>query len=173
MERSLVLRTAQTLGLGASAVLVGAGFAITVQAIPAILLSPRDLLLRQWRTIYDVGIAYGPPFALASCLSLGYVAYDSYTSSSADWMIYAFSALTIVGIVPFTKLTMDEINATLIAEGGVVDGGSNVLMAKKTKAKGLEEKEVRDFVKRWRFWNLMRMIMPFVGTAMGLWTALK
>lgn len=120
-----------------------------------------------------MGIAYGPPFALASCLSLGYVAYDSYTSSSADWMIYAFSALTIVGIVPFTKLTMDEINATLIAEGGVVDGGSNVLMAKKTKAKGLEEKEVRDFVKRWRFWNLMRMIMPFVGTAMGLWTALK
>lgn len=171
MERSLVLRTTQTLGLGASA-LIGAGFAITVQAIPAILLSPRDLLLRQWRTIYDVGIAYGPPFALTSCLSLGYVAYDSYASSSTDWMIYAFSALTVVGIVPFTKLTMDEINATLIAEGGV-HGGSNVLMAKQTMAKGLEEKEIRELVGRWRFWNLIRMIMPLVGTVMGLWTALK
>ncbi|KAF6235526.1 hypothetical protein HO173_006209 [Letharia columbiana] len=172
MERTLVLRTAQTLGLGASATLLGAGFAITVQAIPAILLSPRDLLLRQWRTIYDVGIAYGPPFAVTSCLSLGYVAYDSYGSDSADWMVYAFSALCTVGIVPFTKLTLDDINATLIAEGGV-DGGSNVLMAKKTEAKGLEEKEVRELVKRWWFWNLMRMMMPLVGTVMGLWTALK
>lgn len=87
-------------------------------------------------------------------------------------MIYAFSALTVVGIVPFTKLTMDEINATLIAEGGV-HGGSNVLMAKQTMAKGLEEKEIRELVGRWRFWNLIRMIMPLVGTVMGLWTALK
>lgn len=87
-------------------------------------------------------------------------------------MVYAFSALCTVGIVPFTKLTLDDINATLIAEGGV-DGGSSVLMAKKTEAKGLEEKEVRELVKRWWFWNLMRMMMPLVGTVMGLWTALK
>lgn len=87
-------------------------------------------------------------------------------------MIYAFSALTTVGIVPFTKLTMDDINATLIAEGGV-EGGSKMLTAKKTKAKGLEEKEVRELVKRWRFWNLMRMMMPLGGTVVGLWTALK
>ena len=87
-------------------------------------------------------------------------------------MVYAFSALTTVGIVPFTKLTMDDINATLIAEGGVKEG-SNMLTAKKTKAKGLEEKEVRELVKRWRFWNSMRMMMPLVGTVMGLWTALK
>lgn len=153
-------------------ILPGAGFAITVQVVPAILLAPRVLLLRQWRKVYDVGIAYGPPFALVSCLSLGYVAYDCYSSNSADWMIYAFSALTIVGIVPFTKLTMDGINAALIAEGGV-DGGSNVLMAKKTDAKGLGEREVRELVERWWFWNGMRMLMPLVGTVMGLWTALK
>ena len=88
-------------------------------------------------------------------------------------MVYAFSALTTVGIVPFTKLTMDDINATLIAEGGVKEGSNNMLTAKKTKAKGLEEKEVRELVKRWRFWNSMRMMMPLVGTVMGLWTALK
>lgn len=143
-----------------------------MQAVPAILLSPRDLLLRQWRTIYNAGIAYGPPFALISCLSIGYVAYDSYSADSADWTIYAFSALTTVGIVPFTKLTMDDINSKLIAEGGV-EGGGSVLMAKKTDAKGLGEEEVRELVKRWRFWNWMRMMMPLVGTVMGLWTALK
>lgn len=153
-------------------ILPGAGFAITVQCIPAILLSPRDLLLRQWRIMYDVGIAYGPPLALISCLGLGYVAYDSYNLNSADWMIYAFSALSIVGIVPFTKITMDNINATLIAEGGV-EGGGNLLAAKKTEAKRLGEKEVRALVERWWFWNGMRMVMPLVGTAMGLWTALK
>ena len=86
-----------------------------------------------------MGIAYGPPFALVSCLSLGYVAYDSYTSNSANWMIYAFPALTTVGIVPFTKITMDGINSTLIAEG-TVDRRINVLMARKTGAKGLGRK---------------------------------
>lgn len=87
-------------------------------------------------------------------------------------MIYAFSALTTVGIVPFTKFTMDDINATLIAEGGV-EGGSNVLVAKKTEAKGLGEKEVKELVEKWWFWNATRMVMPLVGTAMGFWTALK
>lgn len=47
------------------------------------------------------------------------------------------------------------------------------MMAKKTDAKGLGEEEVRELVKRWRFWNWMRMMMPLVGTVMGLWTALK
>lgn len=67
---------------------------------------------------------------------------------------------------------MDDINSKLIAEGGV-EGGGNVLMAKRTEAKGLGEGEVRELVKRWRFWNWMRMMMPLVGTVMGLWTALK
>lgn len=52
----------------------------------------------------------------------------------------------------------------VIAEGGV-DGGSNVLMAKK--------KEVKELVKKWRVLNWMRMMMPLVGTVMGLWTALN
>ena len=87
-----------------------------------------------------------------------------------------FPALTTVGIVPFTKFTMDGINAALIAEGGADGGGggSHVLMPKNMKAKGLrEEEEVRELVTRWRFWNRMRMVMPFVGTMVGLWTALN
>ena len=109
--------------------------------------------------------------------------YDSYNSNSADWTIYAFSALTMVGMVPFTKLTIDGINAALIAEGGadgggggVGGGGSHVLMPRNTKATGLregEEEEVQELVTRWRFWNLMRMAMPLVGTVVGLWTALN
>lgn len=65
-------------------------------------------------------------------------------------MVYAFPALTAVGIVPFTEMAMDEINATLIAEGGDESGsgsGGNVLMARKREAKGLEE-EVRILVER-------------------------
>ena len=77
-----------------------------------------------------------------------------------------------MGIVPFTKITMDGINATLIAEGGGAEEGS-VLMAKKIEARGLGEKEVRELVRRWRFWNWMRMMMPVVGTGVGLWIALK
>ena len=150
----------------------GAGLAITVQAIPAILLSPRDLLLRQWRTVHDAGIAYGPPLALVSSLSLGYVGYDAYVAGSADWTAYAFSALMTVGIVPFTKVTMDGINAALIAEGG--EGvGRGVLAAREKEARGLGEREVRGLVGRWRFWNWARMMMPVVGTAVGVWTALK
>ena len=77
-----------------------------------------------------------------------------------------------MGIVPFTKITMDGINASLIAEGGGGEGG-NVLMAKKIEARGLGEMEVRELVRRWRFWNWMRMMMPVVGTGVGLWAALK
>ncbi len=105
-------------------------------------------------------------------MGIVYVAYDSYVANSTDWRVYVFSAITIVGIVPFTKFTMDGINAALIAEGGV-DGGSSALVAKKTEAKGLEETEVRELVKRWRFWNMMRLIMPLLGTAMAFWTALR
>ena len=77
-----------------------------------------------------------------------------------------------MGIVPFTKITMDGINATLITEGGV-EGGGNLLTAKKTEAKGLGENEIRALVERWWFWNGMRMVLPLVGTAMGFWIALK
>ncbi|KAL9126837.1 MAG: hypothetical protein Q9175_007845, partial [Cornicularia normoerica] len=128
--------------------------------------------LRQWRLIYDAAIAYGPPLALVSCLNLGYVAYDAYSSDSADWTNYAFPALCTVGVVPVTKLTMDDINATLIAEGGF-DGGSNLLEAKKTEAKGLEEQEVRELVKRGPVWNWTGMMMSLVEIVMGLWIALK
>lgn len=48
-----------------------------------------------------------------------------------------------------------------------------MLVAKKTEARGLEKKEIRALVERWWFWNGMRMVMPLVGTGMGLWTALK
>ena len=80
--------------------------------------------------------------------------------------------------MPFTKLTIDGINAVLIAEGGADGGGgggggSHVLMPQNVKAKGLREEEVRKLVTRWRFWNLMRVVMPLVGTVVGLWTALN
>lgn len=89
-----------------------------------------------------------------------------------DCWIYAFSALTTVGIVPFTKLTMDHASSRLIAEG-FIDGGNNVLVAKKTEAKALGKKEATELVKKWRVLNWMRMMMPLVGTVMGLWTALN
>lgn len=77
-----------------------------------------------------------------------------------------------MGVVPVTKLAMDGINATLIAEGGF-DGGSNLLEAKKTEAEGLEEREVRELVKQEPVWNWTGMMMPLVGIVMGLWIALK
>ena len=58
----------------------------------------------------------------------------------------------MVGIVPFTKITMDGIDAAFIAEGGGSRGG-NVLMAKKVEARGLWKREVRELVRRWWFWN--------------------
>lgn len=47
---------------------------------------------------------------------------------------------------------MDGINAALIAEGRV-DGGNDVLMARKTEAKGLGKQEVRELMMMWGFWN--------------------
>lgn len=56
-------------------------------------------------------------------------------------MIYAFSPLSTMKIMPFTKVTTNVVNATITAEGGAV-GGSIVLIAKKMKAKEMEEKEI-------------------------------
>lgn len=39
------------------------------------------------------------------------------------------------------------------------------------KPKGLGKKEVKELVKKWRVLNWKRIMMPLVGTVMGLWTA--
>ena len=111
-------------------------------------------------------------FALVSYLSLGYVTDNSYISRSADWTVYVFSALIIVGIVPFTKIMVEWTNATLIAEGGV-EGGSKFLTAKKMRVQGLDERGIRVLVERWRFWNMMRMVLPLMGTVMAFWTCFE
>ncbi len=51
--------------------------------------------------------------------------------------------------MPFTKVTTNVVNATITAEGGAV-GGSIVLIAKKMKAKEMEEEEIRKLVNRWQ-----------------------
>ena len=126
--------------------------------MPTILLSPKDLLLKQWHSTYNLGIRLGPPAAILACSTLGYASYAKHNVNpdSPDWQGLAIAALGNISIVPFTWTFLLPTNAMLLAES-----------EKKTEDRKMTEVQVKAAVRNWGHINGYRCVLP-LATVM-LW----
>ncbi|MDI1492790.1 MAG: hypothetical protein OHK93_004573 [Ramalina farinacea] len=160
-------RAALTFGLTASGLVAGTNTAMSIFAVPPMLLAPKQVMVQQWRKLFNLGLVWVPPTAVLASASLGYVAYASRSASKRDfgdvggdasrWKGIAFAAAGILSIVPYTLMFMKPTNDKLIAES---NGAGH-----------LAEREVKALIEWWSRLNLVRGVIGATGTAMGIWSA--
>ncbi|KAH8428467.1 DUF1772 domain-containing protein [Aspergillus melleus] len=165
------VRVAQVVGLTGSAWLAGNIAALSVNAIPALLKShhedntPLNIILRQYRNLYDNGHAQNPPIAVLTASAFGYLAYAVHNGVSVSALttresaiLYVASAVLTVGIVPWTVVAMTGTNKALLARA---DSGAVV-------EKEDEKREVLGGLERWVVLNGVRSLFPLVGGVVGV-----
>lgn len=161
------IRAALTFGLTASGLVAGTNTAMSIFAVPPMLLAPKQVMVQQWRKLFNLGLVWVPPTAVLASASLGYVAYASRSASEREfgdksgtasgWKGIALAAAGILSIIPFTLMFMKPTNNTLIAESN--------------GAGQLAEREVKALVEWWSRLNLVRGLIGATGTAVGIWSA--
>ncbi|KAF7521197.1 hypothetical protein G7054_g12514 [Neopestalotiopsis clavispora] len=146
--------------------------------------APREVLLQQWHLAYELGKSVMPPAAgaiAASYLGVAWaVAKSQHHQGSSEWRGFAAAAALMVGIVPFTLLfvmrTIRELEALMIVGGD----GANSKSTDTTRHGESEEdrelallEEARSLLRRWSRLNLVRAMLPLVGTGFAVWNLSK
>ena len=114
--------------------------------------------MQVWQHLFNRGAAIMPPTAVAVASSYLWAAYDAH-SRRLEWKGYAVAAGLVVGIVPFTLLTLGGINSTLI---GAFKG---------TVALSAEQSEA--MIRKWGLINIARSLLPLAGAVTGFVTMLQ
>lgn len=114
--------------------------------------------MQVWQHLFNRGAAIMPPAAVAVASSYLWAAYDAH-SRQLEWKGYAVAAGLVVGIVPFTLLTLGGINSTLI---GAFKG---------TVALSAEQSEA--MIRKWGLINVVRSLLPLAGAVTGFVTMLQ
>ena len=132
--------------------------------MPTLSVAPVDVLVHEFKIMYNIGKTTSPPLAIASALCHGYLAYHFQASEPAvdrmvsPFLLYASAATCVLSIVPFTLLYIDPaVNNKLLRLGGQVENGS------RPKELELEEAWLRQSLVRWRKLNFMRSAAVICG----------
>ncbi|KAI9878901.1 MAG: hypothetical protein M1830_010205 [Pleopsidium flavum] len=184
-EKPTPILLAQAIGITTSAMLSGGILSITLITVPSLLLSPPPLLARQWRLAYSIGSTIAPPLALLSSTAYTYLAWTlsstplTVNHPRGEW--YAFAAAATVGVVPWTLGVMRGVNGLLKERAGRAEQAEGKgARGEIGKGEGEGEVEVeregeegtRSLLDRWGTLNLLRGLLPAVGTALGVWASL-
>lgn len=165
------IRIAQTVGITASAFCSGSILSLSFLAVPAWLLAPAPLLVRQWQRSFDRGKIMNPAIAILSSLSYGFLSYKLYGGlNHPKAEMYGLAAVMPFAVVPYTMLVMMSTNQKLFEKHDEMKG---MEVGEKATEVGLAEGEsTKELVDRWGMMNLGRGMFPLVGAVLGLWTTL-
>ena len=162
------IRAGLTFGLTAAGMVAGTNACMSIFAVPPMLLAPKQLMVQQWRKLFDLGIKVMPPTAVLASASLAYVAYTCRSASEREfgdvggtgpgWKGIALAAAAVGSFVPYTIIFMNSTNVALIAESN--------------GAGQLAEGEVQALVERWSRLNLGRALLAMIAAVVGTWSAL-
>ena len=146
-------------------------FSLSFLAVPAWLIAPSPLLVRQWQLSYDVGKIMNPAIAIVSAISYGYLSYKLYGGlNHPKAEMYGLSALVSFGVVPYTMLVMLSTNQKLFKKH---DEMKAMDVGEKATEVGLAKGEsTKELVDRWGMMNVGRGMFPLVGAVLGLWATL-
>ncbi|KAI1608905.1 hypothetical protein EDD36DRAFT_78791 [Exophiala viscosa] len=187
---------AGTLGIGFSAIFVGANLAITYITVPVLLLPSRSSplpppanaaneesptsthskkpaskpshLAQQWAAMYSLGSKGGP---VAAILASGCYIYTArtlvYAASVQRRLLYTAAALS-VAIVPFTFGVMKRTNDELHRRAHAADQGEHADAKVDAKKDSVESYATPELMRWWSMLNILRATLHVgaIGCAM-------
>ncbi|KAI1636471.1 hypothetical protein F4809DRAFT_380486 [Biscogniauxia mediterranea] len=161
------LRVAAGAGIMASVWAAGIGTSLSLFSIPTILGggggggAPRDVMLRQWKFHFLRGRALMPGLAALNAANYWIAAYARW-SRGLEWRGLAAAGASTFFIIPYTVVFMFGTNERLMA---AADGKEE----EEEKEKPMSEDTVRRLIKKWGELNVVRAVVPLVGSGLALW----
>lgn len=115
--------------------------------------------MRAFRGLYNIGAIRSPTLGV---LASSVLAYNSWLSFSAGgeqsiWKLYAVAAVSTLAVAPFTVFVMGPTNARLLG-----------LANKADKGEGISDEEVAAQLRKWKFLNYTRYLLPLVASLTAL-----
>ncbi|KAI1079038.1 hypothetical protein F5B20DRAFT_190513 [Whalleya microplaca] len=150
-------------GILTSAVAAGIGTSLSVIGIPTILNTgaPTDVMLRQWRFQFLRGRSFMPIVGTLNAATYLFIAYNYYTIG-LEWRGFAAAGFSTFSLVPFTLIFIMGTNNKLLAACSSSD----------RKEKTMSDATATALIKRWGELNVVRQLVPMIGTGLALWNLL-
>lgn len=127
--------------------------------VPGLLAGPPDVMMRQWKRIYDVGKQILPPFSTVSgCVPFAYLAY----AVPQHWIAYAMAAILPLLAVPYTTLVMQPTYNQLLAKASIAE---KLKAGKGGTEAGLES--VPELIQTWAYMNYGRSLFSISAAILG------
>ncbi|KAF2652003.1 hypothetical protein K491DRAFT_695991 [Lophiostoma macrostomum CBS 122681] len=155
------LLVAQAVGITASAYLFGNNACISYGSVPAILMAPAPLAVKQWAKVYDTGHKVGPALAVISALATAYVAYHQ-DPTSLPFKLNAAATVLVPSIIPFTFAFIVSTNKKLFAKEQSL--AATALEDKAAEAGVSREETVHALIDKWATLNLARALLVGAGS---------
>lgn len=142
----------------------GIGGGESLIAIPALANLLPGERVRAFRGLYNVGGIRSPALGIFTSSVLAYNSWLSYSTAKdqSTWTLYAAAAISTLTVAPFTVLIMGPTNARLLK-----------LAEKADKGQMISDKDVAALLRKWKFLNYTRYILPLVASVLTLRAALS
>lgn len=108
--------------------------------------------------MYRRGAATAPPIALFTSSSLAYVSY--HFRSSPEYRLWALASALVIGIIPFTFISIYPTNKELESW-------------KDQEGRGVERKDVDDKLTEWTSKHTARSCLSIAGGSLALFTMIR
>ncbi|KAI1123282.1 hypothetical protein F5Y10DRAFT_252066 [Nemania abortiva] len=135
----------------------GMGTGLSVFGIPMIVHggASSEVMVRQWRFQFIRGQAIIPTLGVINALNYWHVAYRCW-AHGLEWRGFAAAGVSTFFIVPYTLTFIMGVNSKLLA-------------ASERGDKALSDDTARSLIKKWGDLNVLRAVVPIVGTGLALW----
>ncbi|MCJ1406907.1 hypothetical protein MMC19_000977 [Ptychographa xylographoides] len=141
--------------------------------VPTLSLAPVDILVHEFKVMYNIGKSSSPPIAVVVALCMGFSAYQARSDPRligglvSPFALYVAAALCIPSIVPYTGLYMHPtVNKKLLDMGAMAEKGATAMEL------GTGEKEIREMFSRWKGMNYVRAALVGGGALLAAVAAL-
>ncbi|GAW21089.1 hypothetical protein ANO14919_106020 [Xylariales sp. No.14919] len=154
---STSLTVAAATSILASGWAAGMGTGLSAFGIPTILNggTPSEVMVRQWRFQFVRGRAFMPALGALNAINYWNVAYRCWLRG-LEWRGFAAAGVSTFFMIPFTLAFIAGINNKLFE-------------ASKRREKTLSDDSVRSLIKKWGDLNIVRAVVPILGTGLALW----
>ncbi|EDU45233.1 repeatfamily protein [Pyrenophora tritici-repentis] len=154
----------QAWGLAGAALLTGFIACFSHAGVPTLSLAPVDVLVHEFRTMYNIGKSTSPLIAITATLCNGYSAYRFKNDTAlvggvvSPYALYLASTVVVPLIIPYTILYMEpKVNRKLLSLGAMVEKGA------KASDFNVSEAEIRGLLVRWKGMNFVRAGLVGLG----------
>ncbi|KAJ8129497.1 hypothetical protein O1611_g4134 [Lasiodiplodia mahajangana] len=154
---STPLAVAAAISIVASGWASGMGTGLSVFGIPMIVNggASSEVMVRQWRLQFLRGQRIIPTLGVINALNYWHVAYRCWVAG-LEWRGFAAAGVSTFFIIPYTLTFIMGVNGKL-------------LTAAERRDKALSDDTARSLIKKWGDLNVLRAVLPIVGTGLALW----